>query len=718
VPLLPLTNKGKPQEDNADHEGEAIASLTNDADPVEQATGKFMRVIGGVAQGATIQRATAQSAEMIVDQDSGVNNPLLHSSTPPQTTMANEPTTETSTKDEPVHKDSDSDLTEFWRKLEELEEMAEKVFKKPVSAMQMMTMEGAITTPFEFLGRMLISVAEDRERGNGLPKNGNTEDEEGSEAKDGDTDAKEENKCVPFPFPQDAFLAVKTAVQRLCKYKQDDPIDRDELKFLLGEFLITTSTIGAKLERLEEDGDNGIDFKAMMPFGMLKQRSERRRARFFASALELFNEITDVLFLPILYREEIWLFAISLTFMVLSVLGRLYSALKLRKNVEPKKFTRYIYGMLLSLVEPHSGLIMMKQTLKDNEAGAKRYVEDEGEFGRTVMKAIRRSKDAVAVQAHMDLDAGKAEQSNMLVMIFGEDVPEFAVEVAYLLLDSIGNRKIGLVWALSTAGTALHLVFTLMEYRLNQKALPLLKRVAESREKVFEDVADDGDDSDDSDYDDDDIVTFDEDVKDFVDGLERTSSLGFVRTVSLYSCVAITDASVGHLARCTQLQSLDLWMCMPVTDAGLAHLSRCAQLQSLSVAGCEVTDAGLAHISRCAQLQSLDVSHCDEVTDVGLAHVSRCAQLQSLDVSYCDEVTDSGLAYVSRCTQLQSLNVSYCDEVTDVGLALVSRCAQLQSLTVEGCKKVSSLRWAYDGQLGPAEIKKLRNTKIFSTGII
>jgi hypothetical protein len=201
--------------------------------------------------------------------------------------MANEPTIEASTKDEPVHKDSD--LAEFRRNLAELKTQFKKVFMKPVSAMRMMTMEGTPTTPFEFLEKMEISGTEDKGGERGLPENENTEDEEGSETKNGDTDANEGNKCVPFPFPQDVVHAVKTTVQRLCKYKQGDLIECDELKFLIGEFLVATSAIGAKLERLEEDGNSGIDFKAMMPFGMLKQRSERRRARFFESALELFN---------------------------------------------------------------------------------------------------------------------------------------------------------------------------------------------------------------------------------------------------------------------------------------------------------------------------------------------------------------------------------------------------------------------------------------------
>ena len=46
--------------------------------------------------------------------------------------------------------------------------------------------------------------------------------------------------------------------------------------------------------------------------------------------------------------------------------------------------------------------------------------------------------------------------------------------------------SIGLVWALSTAGTVLHLVLQALEYMLNRAALPKLKKVAECREKVFD----------------------------------------------------------------------------------------------------------------------------------------------------------------------------------------------------------------------------------------
>jgi hypothetical protein len=99
---------------------------------------------------------------------------------------------------------------------------------------------------------------------------------------------------------------------------------------------------------------------------------------------------------------------------------RLFNSLRLWKRVKEGRFFTFVLGVLVNLVEPNSGMELVKTTLTDQEAGSQVWDERQQKF-------VILDKDPVAVMSHVDFDAGMAEANNILVMVFGEDIPETVI---------------------------------------------------------------------------------------------------------------------------------------------------------------------------------------------------------------------------------------------------------------------------------------------------
>ena len=108
-------------------------------------------------------------------------------------------------------------------------------------------------------------------------------------------------------------------------------------------------------------------------------------------------------------------------------------------------------------------------------------------------------------------------------------------------------------------------------------------------------------------------------------------------------------ATVGHF---TWVIDLDLSGC-GIEDGVLECASSLQRITSLDLSGIwhcpsKTTDTGLEHVAKLTQLTSLNLSCCVKITDTGLEHVAKLTQLTSLDLINCDKITDTGLEYVAH----------------------------------------------------------------------
>jgi len=119
----------------------------------------------------------------------------------------------------------------------------------------------------------------------------------------------------------------------------------------------------------------------------------------------------------------------------------------------------------------------------------------------------------------------------------------------------------------------------------------------------------------------------------------------------------ITDKGLEHLSRLPNLKQLGISRIHYVdpkmnkeyyTDKGLEFLSHCQTLETLGIGSIGVTDAGMEHIAKLTNLKSLNVIGCDNITDRGLAKLSALKYLESL------QIFEKGIT-VAGFNQLKSL---------------------------------------------------------------
>ena len=92
-------------------------------------------------------------------------------------------------------------------------------------------------------------------------------------------------------------------------------------------------------------------------------------------------------------------------------------------------------------------------------------------------------KDAVAVAAHNDLVAGRAEIRTIALMSGTEDVPELFVQLIFLLME---GKSVGLGFWIAAVGTLIHLMQRGFEGWVTLRNLSKLNLLAEGRDKTFE----------------------------------------------------------------------------------------------------------------------------------------------------------------------------------------------------------------------------------------
>jgi hypothetical protein len=131
---------------------------------------------------------------------------------------------------------------------------------------------------------------------------------------------------------------------------------------------------------------------------------------------------------------------------------------------------------------------------------------------------------------------------------------------------------VDLTFVLTAAGTLVHLAQQGYEAWSVHRRLPEELRIAEGRDKSFDESSTDAD------------------VEEFAAEYHEVT-----RVVSLTNCGLVTDAAVQSLAKyCLNMRSLNLAWCQNVTDVGLEAVAK-----------------------GCPQITSLNLSYCDKVTEEG-----------------------------------------------------------------------------------------------------
>jgi hypothetical protein len=161
------------------------------------------------------------------------------------------------------------------------------------------------------------------------------------------------------------------------------------------------------------------------------------------------------------------------------------------------------------------------------------------------------------------------------------------------------------------------------------------------------------------------------------DDLEKLSSLGAMRKLSISNGRDITDDGLKHLAKMPNLEWLVLSKFENVTDDGLAVLESLPELKKLELHGLpEITDKGLAHLAELANLRELRITSC-KIDGSGWQHLD-APGLKVIEASICN-VNDEGLKHVAGVKSLEELSVMQ-NQIKGPGLAHLKALSNLVTL--------------------------------------
>ncbi|GIL54403.1 hypothetical protein Vafri_9805 [Volvox africanus] len=130
-------------------------------------------------------------------------------------------------------------------------------------------------------------------------------------------------------------------------------------------------------------------------------------------------------------------------------------------------------------------------------------------------------------------------------------------------------------------------------------------------------------------------------------------------SLSLQSCVRLTNVSMMELGRLPRLRALNLRGCLQLNDAGLAAgLSSLSTLEELNLQGCtSITGSCLSQLGPCKSLAVLNVSHCAAFSS--LEPLRSLTGLQRLDVSHCNKLNPARIAALTALSRLTEVRASH-----------------------------------------------------------
>ncbi|MDA0832025.1 MAG: PQQ-binding-like beta-propeller repeat protein [Planctomycetota bacterium] len=207
------------------------------------------------------------------------------------------------------------------------------------------------------------------------------------------------------------------------------------------------------------------------------------------------------------------------------------------------------------------------------------------------------------------------------------------------------------------------------------------------------------------------------------EGITYLTSLPNLVALDCESCDKIDDVSCSALAQLTSLKALRLkktaFEPTNVTDAGLSRLTALKRLEWLDLYANGVTDAGLESLKELQELRDLNLSLMG-YSDAGLAHLASLPKLEHLEVLYNDGfagpmLTDAGVMPLSRLEQLRSLNLTGA-KITDATLTSLGTLAHLQLLQIVNTRTTPSAIAEFQKQHPECTITHGESTPVVDTG--
>lgn len=196
--------------------------------------------------------------------------------------------------------------------------------------------------------------------------------------------------------------------------------------------------------------------------------------------------------------------------------------------------------------------------------------------------------------------------------------------------------------------------------------------------------------------------------------------LAGIRSLRFLSLGGISNPGMRHVARLTNLETLDLreskitspgiealaglfrlralWLPPhrftpflrlkgDTIDAALLRLGKLKNLESLVLAGASVSDAGLAALAQFENLRALDISGLDGITEQGLKHLEGLKGLQQLNLTLFgfSGLKAESLKHLAGLTELRDLCLTEDPGTIRGGLVHLVRLRQLQRLDLSDC---------------------------------
>jgi hypothetical protein len=165
-----------------------------------------------------------------------------------------------------------------------------------------------------------------------------------------------------------------------------------------------------------------------------------------------------------------------------------------------------------------------------------------------------------------------------------------------------------------------------------------------------------------------------------------------LQMIRLDNCIAFDDACMKELVQMQSLRSVSLFSCLSLTEAGgslLAGLSHLHRFQS-SLCMSLVTDSFVQAIGARKTLTSLKIEGPSVVTDQGIGALPDPAKWRELQLHLCTKLTDQALLAIGKMSNLRSLDLSEVTHITDAGLLHLKQLSKLSSLSLQGCDQLSA----------------------------
>jgi len=194
-------------------------------------------------------------------------------------------------------------------------------------------------------------------------------------------------------------------------------------------------------------------------------------------------------------------------------------------------------------------------------------------------------------------------------------------------------------------------------------------------------------------------------------------------TALKHRSTAVTDAGLAGLAESTTLESL-LMQDFVITNASGPHLAKLSNLSSLEVFRCQGigTDGVLALAG--LPLTRLTLRDLPDVGDPALAVLAKLPRLKRLYLHELASVGDEGLRQLAAAKDLEVLDIWSLPKMTDASVAVIAALPNLKELSIRetgvteasvekiaAMPKLQSLTFKNNGPLSPANAAKLTGRK-------